>query len=891
MRLFTTMNGDTSNDPAATANVGDNNNSGTATAVDMMQYPQHEKGQYSIDIRVFLAVITIAMSIAFGLGVAIPISEYENALINDASNLIFNEKQQGQSQSLDVGHHVNYETPSLEGIGPGVVSKDEKQQEPTKTSTTKEDNNTTGEEGEEKQQEQEEEHLPAGQHLLVDIKGVSSEFLSSEELLVKAMIGAVRAGGLTLLSYHCHALENDEGPDRERKQIYSNGISCVGVLLESHISFHTWPSEGVITIDLFTCGPTPLIPTIPVIEELFGISDDPDNKKVKVQWAHELRGFRDYNSGSNNEIITTTNEDGTKETKIVKKKKKKSHYLDNQSDLVFYVLGTLDMYKKEKIVSIESEYQQIDIWDVLDIDNTPSYEDGLKHNLSINDPRWLTPELATPIRYLFLDGNLQSNTDSEHEYHESLVHPAMFTHSHPKNVVIVGGGEGGTLREVLKHKTVESVKMIDIDKLLIDLSKEHLPTMSNCSDLVGRADSCFDDELATIIYEDGRRYFIDHYGPAADNKNSPQDDPQEEEEPPVDVIIIDALDPEDEIEISDELYSDVNFLQSLMNSLSDDGVIVIQVGTAPNILDPKPDIGVYSSREYLFNTFESLPDVASMFVYEEAHCGFMEPHSFLIVCKNVNCRKNWYKQSDAIDYEIYERIVHTNSKKRPLIHYDGTTQVSFQIPPKAWETVYCRREPMPFECQYRGLDLSKDIYEFDLKNKSNNAFRIETNDNNYNPNSTNYDEQQWTYVYATKDIPAGSYIMPSHLASSLLISDISIANLQKNTILGNTPETGRVTVIEDLLNFIDYYGHKSLAEGSNDNYVEIGVTYMIRTLNETTTEKPNIGRWVPNHPNGGKRPTYSPVYERRRRSFDLFLIATKDIKKGDELLKPIDLWE
>ena len=71
-------------------------------------------------------------------------------------------------------------------------------------------------------------YQPAGQHLLVDIKNVDSAFLDSEERLATAMIDVITQSELTLLSYHCHGLEPE-------------GVSCVGVLLESHVSFHTWP--------------------------------------------------------------------------------------------------------------------------------------------------------------------------------------------------------------------------------------------------------------------------------------------------------------------------------------------------------------------------------------------------------------------------------------------------------------------------------------------------------------------------------------------------------------------------------------------------------------------------------------------------------------------------
>ena len=81
--------------------------------------------------------------------------------------------------------------------------------------------------------------------------------------------------------------------------------------------------------------------------------------------------------------------------------------------------------------------------------------------------------ISSPDKILFLDGVEQSSLHGEAAYHEALVHPAMLTHNNPKRVAIIGGGEGATLREVLKHKSVEHVVMIDIDKELINLCREH----------------------------------------------------------------------------------------------------------------------------------------------------------------------------------------------------------------------------------------------------------------------------------------------------------------------------------------------------------------------------------------------------------------------------------
>jgi len=75
---------------------------------------------------------------------------------------------------------------------------------------------------------------------------------------------------------------------------------------------------------------------------------------------------------------------------------------------------------------------------------------------------------------LMIDGDPQSAQVDEFVYHEALVHPAMLLHPNPRRVLILGGGEGATLREVLRHRSVEKATMVDIDGAMIALARRHL---------------------------------------------------------------------------------------------------------------------------------------------------------------------------------------------------------------------------------------------------------------------------------------------------------------------------------------------------------------------------------------------------------------------------------
>jgi spermidine synthase len=158
-------------------------------------------------------------------------------------------------------------------------------------------------------------------------------------------------------------------------------------------------------------------------------------------------------------------------------------------------------------------------------------------------------------RALVLDGKVQSTQTDEFIYHEVLVHPAMLTHPAPKQVLVIGGGEGATLREVLRHRSVEHALMVDIDREVVEVSRKMLPEFHA---------GAYDDPRSELVFEDARGWLETH-------------------EEVFDVIIIDLSDPIEEGPCY-RLYTR-EFYQLVSRRLSPRGTIALQSGTvAPHDL-------------------------------------------------------------------------------------------------------------------------------------------------------------------------------------------------------------------------------------------------------------------------------------------------------------------
>ncbi|WEK56444.1 MAG: polyamine aminopropyltransferase [Candidatus Cohnella colombiensis] len=144
---------------------------------------------------------------------------------------------------------------------------------------------------------------------------------------------------------------------------------------------------------------------------------------------------------------------------------------------------------------------------------------------------------------LLLDGMVMTTEKDEFVYHEMVAHPALFTHPNPEQVLIVGGGDGGVIREVLKHPKVKKAVLVDIDGKVIEYSKKYLPSIA------GK----MEDPRAEIIVNDGYMHIHDH-------KNT------------YDVIMVDSTEP---VGPAVNLFTK-GFYQGIYEALKEDGIFIAQ---------------------------------------------------------------------------------------------------------------------------------------------------------------------------------------------------------------------------------------------------------------------------------------------------------------------------
>jgi hypothetical protein len=344
------------------------------------------------------------------------------------------------------------------------------------------------------------------QSLGLDIDRIDEQLLQSiirmENILSSIISNQTFGESHTIHAPRCEPLQARPGPGMNHRRLH-----CDVLLSHSYLHVYTWPKSGTTSIDVFSCSPdVALMSLIPAIRDLFSMykaSSSEIHEEPMVRWHYKLRGDR--------------SDDGN------------SAFMNGDMD--HFLCSYIDFDLKEAVVSVETDYQTIDIFDTIDtrFKTREQYYASLRKD--DNSYYSANPELFRPDRIIYLDGILQSRYYGDAAYHEPLVHPALFTHPNPKRVAIIGGGEGATLREVLKHNTIDTVTMIEIDELMVNVSRQYIPEWSDCSMIVGSMPSCFDDPRAELFYTDGIAWFINRYLNADAIKD----------ELLYDIIILDAL--------------------------------------------------------------------------------------------------------------------------------------------------------------------------------------------------------------------------------------------------------------------------------------------------------------------------------------------------------------
>ncbi|KAJ4830842.1 amp-CoA ligase [Turnera subulata] len=215
-------------------------------------------------------------------------------------------------------------------------------------------------------------------------------------------------------------------------------------------------------------------------------------------------------------------------------------------------------------------------------------------------------------KVLVIDGKMQSAEIDEFIYHECLIHPALLCHPNPKNVFIMGGGEGSAAREALKHKSIEKVVMCDIDQEVVDFCRRHLTVNQDA----------FSNKKLNLVINDAKAEL-------------------EKRNEKFDIIVGDLADPVEGGPCY-QLYTKSFYERILKPKLKDNGIFVTQAGPA----------GVFTHKEVFTSIYNTIRQVFKYVVAYSAHVpSFADTWGWVMASDQPFCIK-----AEEIDSRIEERI-------------------------------------------------------------------------------------------------------------------------------------------------------------------------------------------------------------------------------------------
>jgi spermidine synthase len=262
-----------------------------------------------------------------------------------------------------------------------------------------------------------------GRHILVEFMGCSPEILNDVSVIETAMVNAAQKAGATVIQSTFHHFS-------------PFGVSGVVVIQESHLAIHTWPEYQYAAVDLFTCGESvDSWISFDLLKEAF------QAKTQSVLEMHRgplpmLKRIDFEAKGSRKEFDKTV---------ASPKFQRNLWFTDKDENQAFSLRHSGNILFNET-----SPFQQVRVLE--------SYSHG---------------------KFLAINNMVMCTERDEFHYHEMIVHPAFQAHGDAKKVLIIGGGDGGTAREVLRYTSVEKVTMVEIDEAVVRASKLHLPGIAS----------------------------------------------------------------------------------------------------------------------------------------------------------------------------------------------------------------------------------------------------------------------------------------------------------------------------------------------------------------------------------------------------------------------------
>lgn len=259
-------------------------------------------------------------------------------------------------------------------------------------------------------------------HFLAEYFGCDPARLNDAEHLRALMLEAVEAVGATLLDIICHRFS-------------PQGVTIVVAVSESHFSLHTWPEHGYAAVDVFTCGACDPSLAHPLLKSglAAGAAQVLDLQRGAGAVGHAIieRRHRVEDRGGARAMppLPTVERQGT--------------WINEPDDGLAFSLG---LECQRVLFDQQGAFQRVQVFE--------------------NDRFG---------RVLALDGIFQTADADEAHYHEMLVHPALACVEHPRRVLVIGGGDGGTAREVLRHPGVEQCVMVEIDPMVVDACQRFMP--------------------------------------------------------------------------------------------------------------------------------------------------------------------------------------------------------------------------------------------------------------------------------------------------------------------------------------------------------------------------------------------------------------------------------